>query len=60
MTNKKRPREYASEIMQLKTKEDRIKALDAVPEHFKLWVKGYVKTSFEMRKMERNTRFKGY
>lgn len=41
--NDMRPRQYAAQIMQLKTREERKHYLDnVVPEHYKMWVKGYV------------------
>lgn len=46
----KRPRHYAAEIVQMKTREERRKALEQVPEHLREWVKGYVLTAFEMKK----------
>lgn len=46
----KRPRVYASEIMALTTREERIAALQAVPEEWRDWVKFYVQSWFARKK----------
>jgi len=50
MIYEKRPREYAYEIMQLKTKHQRREALDKVPDKYKDWVSRLVIIAFELRK----------
>ena len=44
------PRQYAHEILQLKTREERKAALMNVPENIRDWVKFYVEDCFEKRK----------
>lgn len=49
----KPPRKYASEIIALKTKRERVQALALVPNHFKNLVQTHVEISFAMRKKSR-------
>lgn len=49
----KRPREYAAEIIALKTRQERKEALDKVPAKYKDWVASYVTTSFSIKKHSR-------
>jgi len=49
----KRPREYAAEICDLKTREERRAALDKVPDKYKDWVASYVTISFSIKKQRR-------
>lgn len=42
----KRPRQYAAEIMKLRYKEDRLEALNNVPEHLRDAVKKHVDIQF--------------
>ena len=49
MVTDKRPRHYADEILQLKTKAERKKALDNVPSHFSDWVRKIVEISYAVR-----------
>lgn len=49
----KPPRAYAAEIVEIKTKEGRRAALDAVPEQLREWVRGYVETAFARRSAAR-------
>ena len=44
------PRQYAVKILEGKTKEERQKLLDEVPEHLQNWVKKIVVNEFELRK----------
>jgi len=46
----KMPRQYAHEILQLKTREERRTALMNVPENIRDWVKFYVEDCFEKRR----------
>jgi hypothetical protein len=46
----RRPRQYASEIMQLRKLEDRRAALGAVPEHLQDMVKDHLTLAFARRK----------
>lgn len=48
-SGKKRPRHYAEEIMQLKTKDERKAALELVPEEIRHIVKFYVASAFAKR-----------
>jgi hypothetical protein len=50
LNNEKRPRHYISEIMALKTREERKAALDRVPEEYREWVRTSVVNFFELRK----------
>lgn len=50
MINEKRPRQYAAEIMKLKTREERTNALEKVPDEFRGWVEFYVRDAFERNK----------
>ncbi|MCU7836496.1 MAG: hypothetical protein KZQ83_14760 [gamma proteobacterium symbiont of Taylorina sp.] len=50
LESEKWPREYAAEILQMKTRGERTAALNKVPEHLRNWVIDYVVTEFEMRK----------
>lgn len=52
MRNEKRPREYAFEIYELKTKKERVEALKNVPEHFRDLVKKHVEAMFMKRSMK--------
>ena len=49
LTPSKRPRQYAYAIMQMKTREERQKALDKVPEEYKDWVVTLVTNAFAIR-----------
>ena len=44
MSNPKRPRQYAAEIMRLPTREQRIERLSQVPENIREWVRYYVES----------------
>lgn len=44
-----RPRHYAEAIMQLKTREERAKALEQVPEDIRHIVRFYVESAFARR-----------
>ena len=44
------PRDYAAEIIEMKTVEQRRAALATVPEPLRDWVKDYVVSYFEIRK----------
>lgn len=46
MQREKRPREYASEILQLRTREQRASALEQVPKRHRSIVRFYVATHF--------------
>ena len=46
----KRPRQYAEEILNLKTREERSAALAKVPDIYRSWVEEYVKEAFWKRK----------
>jgi hypothetical protein len=50
----KRPRHYAQEICELKTKEQRREALESVPAQFREWVALLVKAKFERKTTRRN------
>jgi len=43
------PRHWAAKILEGKTKEERQKLLDEVPEHLQNWVKKIVVNEFERR-----------
>jgi hypothetical protein len=53
MPSLKRPRHYAEHICNLKTREERAKALAEVPEEFMSMVKSHVETFFMTRKAKR-------
>ena len=46
----KSPRDYASDIMKLKTREERVKALHDVPDEYRALVKTHVVNFFERKK----------
>jgi hypothetical protein len=48
------PRQYAKEIIELKSREERLEALSKVPEHLRDWVKRLVLDHFERRKHARS------
>jgi len=54
MNNFKRPRHHAEEIMKIKEREERRKALFLVPEDIRDWVKDYVVSAYEIRAARRN------
>ncbi|MFZ2452617.1 MAG: hypothetical protein WAW36_19080 [Methylovulum miyakonense] len=43
------PRHYAADIIALPTKEQRVAALNQVPEQWRDWVRAYVKDHFAKR-----------
>lgn len=45
----KRPRQYAAEIVKLKSRAERKQALENVPEHLRDWVKRIVEISYGIR-----------
>mgnify|MGYP003122870593 FL=1 len=47
---KKAPRHYAAEIVELKTREERIAALEQVPDNMRGLVKLHVEIEFKKRK----------
>ena len=49
----KRPRHWAEEILQLKTREERKAALEQVPEDMRGMVEAHVKATFEKLKYRR-------
>lgn len=49
LSNGKWPRQYAAEIMAMKTRDERRAALDKVPEHFRALVKKHVECQFTKR-----------
>ena len=49
----KRPRHYAEEILQLKTREERLAALENVPEDMRGAVRLHVEVTFEKLKHRR-------
>tara|TARA_R100000773_G_scaffold22815_1_gene20099 strand:- start:10266 stop:10421 length:156 start_codon:yes stop_codon:yes gene_type:complete len=49
MQQEKRPRQYAAEIMALKTRAERREALDKVPDKYKDWVADLVKSAFSLK-----------
>ena len=51
--NAKRPRHYAEEILQLKTREERLAALQNVPEDMRGAVRLHVEATFEKLKFRR-------
>ena len=54
-SNPKRPRHYAEEILQLKTREERLAALEQVPEGMRGMVKTHVEATFEKLKYMRKS-----
>ncbi len=46
----KPPRQYAAEIQDLPTREERAAALEKVPKHLRALVMEHVRTTFELRK----------
>lgn len=50
MIYEKWPRQYAAEIMALKTRQERRDALDKVPEKYKDWVADLVKSAYSLKK----------
>lgn len=54
--NERRPRQYAAEIIALRTKEERAAALARVPEHLRELTRRHVETEFDRRKYAHNTR----
>jgi len=50
MTTNKPPRNYAKEILQLKTKQERTEALKRVPDNLKGLVKTHVVNAFKRMK----------
>ena len=55
MNNFKRPRQYAAEIMMIKDREERRKALNQVPKDLRDWVKKLVVNAYEIRAARRNS-----
>ena len=51
----KRPRQYAAEIAELPTREERAAALARVPQHLQALTAEHVKTVFESRKRAKET-----
>ena len=51
--SEKRPRHFAEEILQLKTKEERRAALEQVPEEMRGLVRAHVEAAFEKMKYHR-------
>ena len=49
----KRPRHWAEEILQLKTREERLSALQNVPEDMRGLVQSHVEAAFEKLKYRR-------
>jgi methylphosphotriester-DNA--protein-cysteine methyltransferase len=49
-SEEKRPRQYAAEIVALKTREERAQKLTEVPEHLRELVKKHVELTFKQRK----------
>ena len=49
----KRPRNFAEEILQLKTREERLAALQNVPEGMRGLVQSHVEATFEKLKFRR-------
>jgi hypothetical protein len=47
------PRQYAAEIMEMKTKKERREALEKCPEEFRGLIAKHVEISFAMRKIKR-------
>lgn len=48
--HEKRPRQYATEIIELGGREARRAALDRVPEKYREWVAGYVRDHFALQR----------
>ena len=42
MINEKRPRQYAADFMQLKTKQEKIEFVESIPEHLRKLTKRHV------------------
>lgn len=55
----KAPRQYAWEIYQMKTREERAAALKEVPAELRAWVEFYVRDWFAKAKVIRATRGEG-
>lgn len=53
--HEKRPRHFAEEILQLKTREERLAALEQVPEGMRGMVKTHVEITFEKLKHRRKS-----
>ncbi len=53
--HEKRPRHFAEEILQLKTREERLTALEQVPEGMRGMVKTHVEATFEKLKYRRKS-----
>ena len=49
----KRPRQYASEIIALPTKEERRAALQRVPEQWRAWVEFYIRDWWVRRRIQK-------
>ena len=47
------PRHYASEIEALETRQEKVDAIQRVPEHFQEMVKAYLNISMEFKKHNR-------
>ena len=52
LTHEKRPRQYAAEIMALRTREERRNALANVPEHLRELTEAHVRITFDRRKTD--------
>ena len=51
--NERRPRQYAAEIIAMRTAEERAAALDQVPEELRDWVRDLVEDYFWRRRIMR-------
>lgn len=51
--HEKRPRQYATEIIELGGREARRAALDRVPEKYREWVADYIRDHFALRRFLR-------
>ena len=53
MISEKRPRHYAAEYLDLKTKEEKIEYIKTIPSHFKEMVRLHVKITKDRARMRK-------